>query len=463
MMKTDFDYTNVPEKLLFCPRLHLDDFGVDDSALNGIIQDKLFDKFASGANYEVVATMLFNYAYYMCTVALADKHPDRRFGTLSLYTEKALKYNEDYFESVLSIVLLQIKIHHWDTDSKRMKRFADLVNEKLLRRRGYNTLFDRVKTNLEKLHFVPSDNTLPARSEFTPRPVTYRLLKEVWSQMKWLYRGNGENADIDEYKDTLLEFIFAIGKDEKEQQVIANFMRDQLIKSFENGQEHKWFFDGIDREIHDLYHGEEDRARDQAEFEAYQEQETLKELEAQWNKERVIEQEAKIVKLEARIKQLEENTTISEDVFDDIFPSNENQQKGEEQSENPEQEQIIKTLQEEVERLRSDIEAYRNQGKGFTSSEAALFLIALCHHHRQIPQNGRENLAPLMTKIWGFTDTTSRAALRSKITQERADKLAKHIKSWAPAIASIITKIPPILEQENIERLKAQNPKKKNC
>ena len=93
--------------------------------------------------------------------------------------------------------------------------------------------------------------------------------------MKWLYRGNGENADIDEYKDTLLEFIFAIGKDEKEQQVIANFMRDQLIKSFENGQEHKWFFDGIDREIHDLYHGEEDRARDQAEFEAYQEQETL--------------------------------------------------------------------------------------------------------------------------------------------------------------------------------------------
>lgn len=118
---------------------------------------------------------------------------------------------------------------------------------------------------------------------------------------------------------------------------------------------------------------------------------------------------------------------------------------------------------EELESLRNDIEAYHNQGKGFTSSEAAVFLTALCHQHKQIPQNGRQNLAPLMTKIWGFTDATSRAALRSKITQERADKVAKHIKSWAPAIAAIITKLPPLLEQENTERLRAQNPKKKSC
>ena len=125
-------------------------------------------------------------------------------------------------------------------------------------------------------------------------------------------------------------------------------------------------------------------------------------------------------------------------------------------------EQPVKEPREELESLRNDIEAYHNQGKGFTSSEAAVFLTALCHHHKQIPQNGRENLAPLMTKIWGFTDATSRAALRSKITQERADKVAKQIKSWAPAIATIITKLPPQLEQENIERLKAQNPKNKN-
>lgn len=153
----------------------------------------------------------------------------------------------------------------------------------------------------------------------------------------------------------------------------------------------------------------------------------------------------------------EESVAMTEQPLGNLLPSDAADADDPEQSRLKKENEILKA---ENERLRNDVEAYREQGKGLTASEAAVFLTALCHHHKQIPQNGRENLAPLMAKIWGFTEATSRSALRSRITQDRADKVAKHINGWVPAIASIIIKLPPVLENEKIERLRAQNPKK---
>lgn len=455
-MNNNFDYTSVPIELLYEDKKHLTDFGVEDSSLlNCLIQKKLYERFAQYTNYESYATLLFNRAYYICTVALVDNHPEWRFGTFMRETAFQMHQDNESVGMVFAIVMLQMWARRWDMHDHPIATLFQRIESELRDEQKYQDIFKEVFWQITQDLQAKGINNIEYKDEFLPRPINYKLLNNHWNDIKALL------VCDDPSEETLLEFITAMGKDEKEQKVISKFLRDHLHYAFTHALVHESFFDGIDRKIHDLNHPEE-KAQEEAEFEANMEQEALEEIENQWNKERVIEQEAKIAQLEARIKQLEGSTKYaSNDDIDEIFPSKEKQQEGVEQSINPEQEQTIKTLQEEVERLRSDIEAYRNQGKGLTSSEAAVFLTALCHHHKQIPQNGRENLAPLITKIWGFTDTTSRAALRSKITQERADKVAKHIKSWAPAIANIISQLPPLLEQENKERLIAQNPKKK--
>jgi len=113
----------------------------------------------------------------------------------------------------------------------------------------------------------------------------------------------------------------------------------------------------------------------------------------------------------------------------------------------------------EIKKLQIALQYHETKDKGMTASEAAIFITAICHSLRQIPNNGRESLHPILQKNWGFTEQTARQALRSKITQEKADKLATKFEQLTPVIASIIKELPTQLDSENKERLRRLNDK----
>ena len=121
----------------------------------------------------------------------------------------------------------------------------------------------------------------------------------------------------------------------------------------------------------------------------------------------------------------------------------------------------IKELEEEVEKLRKDIEDYQTQGKGVSASKHALLLTTLCHHLGGLPQNGRQSLSPILQKLYGYTETTATRALNQKITQKDADALAKSFSELSPRVGNAIKEMPGILEKLNNERLRKLNEQKK--
>ena len=117
-----------------------------------------------------------------------------------------------------------------------------------------------------------------------------------------------------------------------------------------------------------------------------------------------------------------------------------------------------KDLNAEIERLTLDLDGMKKENKGLLAHQAAIFILTICHELNQMP-NQRESLAPILQYGWGFTESTSKKALRRAITKDEADKLAKQFDTITPKIARLIKELPQQLKEENDQRLRGQNKK----
>ena len=118
----------------------------------------------------------------------------------------------------------------------------------------------------------------------------------------------------------------------------------------------------------------------------------------------------------------------------------------------------LQRLQTKNEELTLAVQSYKDQGKGLTAPEAAILITAICLEMNQIPANGREGLAPIIEFCWGKSSSTSSEALRRKVTEESAEKLACNFDLLTPKLARIIRELSQKLEERNNERLKQINP-----
>lgn len=121
----------------------------------------------------------------------------------------------------------------------------------------------------------------------------------------------------------------------------------------------------------------------------------------------------------------------------------------------------IEELKEEKEVLAIAIEGYKSQGKGISAPEAAMLVTAVCEAQNQLPANGRETLWPVLSVCWGYTEKTARNALRQKVTEEKASKLAYKFENYnlIPKICNLLKKLHEKLEEKRNERLLEVNPK----
>ena len=497
-----FDYTSVPPSLLYCDRRYLDDFDVDNPNTLNYHIEKAFDKmYGTAADYELHANNIFNTAYYICTIALADGHPQRRFGAYYENIRSAVAGYSDEIGVILSVVLIQIYAHKWDEKRREMQELADKITKVM--DSDFEDISNEFLKPLMKFYEEKAKSiTIPAETEFLPREITMKLLKDL--------DRDGELTEMfSNDEDKMLDFIFAIGKNEHEQKLIASYLQEKTHYFFSKAAEHKWFFEDIDRQIHKRHHGKEDEARINAEIDADIEKQAIKDIEYDYAIERVSKLEKENARLREEIKFIKErfNNVVTNEDIDSLLseasgigeqeacnivanaiaraenegmngqqsspvptqavPTNGNnisEQSSKARITIEEQSQVIielqeriKNLEQENEELRFTIESNKERDKGLSVPDMAVILIAICYHLNQLPQNGRETLYPLLQYLTGAKESTAKEALRRRITQEKADNIAKNMNKLTPVIARIIKELPEKLDEENRKRLKRQN------
>lgn len=476
----NFNYTKVPGDLLYCDRRQLDDFDVDNSKSLNYLIEKEFDRiYGTSTDYEEFAKSVFNTAYYVCTMALADSHPQRRFGAYLSIVDRLMRGKPDEVEVVLSIILIQINTHNWretkpEIENLALKIFYNIEKSSRIYYEFYLQVMQKYE-NRAPYTIVPPD------SDFKCRKITMGVLKGTCSHWSW-----------DKYFGTdmemMLDFVFAIGKNENEQKLIASFLNEQTHSSFTDGAEHKYCFEYIDRQIYMKFHAEEEKAQIDAEIE----KDLMKEYEQQWELDYYKDEFSKLksenMSLHAEIEEIKkkiptyfydkQSSTIylngapspKKDVEslvsssdDSVSQQFEDAQKTiDEQAQTiNEQQAEIHNLRHQIEILQADIEGYKDKDKRLNAHSAALFSVAICKSLGW-KNNDRQKLWPFMNILWAYSQSTSEKALREDYTQNDADKLAEKFMSCTPNIAKIIRELPITIKEENEERLRAINPYIKN-
>ena len=269
-MKTNFDFSQDGlRKLLYRERLSLDDFNVEEvGSLNYAIYDILYSKYSHLTNFEEFVLGFFNHAYYICTVALADSHPDRRIGVFEERASSYMHHNMEYATTILSIALLQIRAHKWD-ENPPMKRMAEALDWYIHDNceAVYYELFTPCQTLITK-----SERKLSPESEFSPRDITSDLLKDIGIVQL--------SQNFGPQDDGMRNFVFAIGKNEEELMLLVKFLRKETRAANIDDAKHNAYFDEIEDEILTIYHSPEEKSKIRKEREnARAEKNKLQEIE----------------------------------------------------------------------------------------------------------------------------------------------------------------------------------------
>lgn len=368
-IKNIFDYTSVPRELLYFDRRNLDAYGVDENpSLNYYIEEILSEKYANICKYEEFATSIFDCAYYICTVAYTDNHPERRFGALLWEADTVMRHNSDYIASVLAVALLQMWARRFDKSHQHLKRLFKQLEDEL--RENHFVAFNSFYVAIKQKMITSGLRKIDSVDEFKPRSINRKVLKNIdyWDWTKQF------GTDMDK----MLEFIFAIGKNEEEQKTIAAYMREVLHPAFKNGGEYNYCFEYIERQIYLQFHADEEKAKIEAEIDAEIEQEYQQQFELDFYREEFpkLKKENECLRVEvAEIKNRLEDTATDEDInaiFETTIQkqpqdstetqneisgcesSNFNLQLLEAQNKIKEQDQTIQEQEEEIKRLKEE-------------------------------------------------------------------------------------------------------------
>lgn len=323
------EYTSFPQKLIYRQREKLDEFDIKNTkSLNYILESELFKLYYTNAGYKKFAINIFNTVYYICTMILADSDPKRNFGDYMDIIDKKMEGRGDDTALVLSMLLIIIDANKWKETNKELNTFAlqifyEIEKHNHIRYAYYEQAKSHYETRAER-------TTLYSDNEFKPRPINYKLLADNYSveDLRNLFANN-----------EVLDFIFTLGKNEEEQHIIASFMEDHMHSFFADSWEDKAFFNSIKSEIHNKFHGEEERAIEDAEFEAQQEEDAINDILIQEAKERIPQLEAEIARLRAELERNNKDTTEEQD-SNQPKPSN---------SDTAQLQVLIKKLQDDLE------------------------------------------------------------------------------------------------------------------
>ena len=417
-MINHFDYSKVPMELIYENRRHLDDFGVEDeTSINHFIEKRLSELFCRYDDYEDFATSLFNEAYYICTAAQAERYPHRRFGSYRRFISKQIS---QYDTIIYSIVILQMRARGWNNEEHKSSRLYKLILDEISQC-DKNEYYYIECDGLDFLTRVNSDLKeskvkVTLDTDFKPREITPSLLNKYGKTWDYIYKIGNDTERI-------REIVFALGKNEDEQKILLNYFRNIPLITFNSELEKQAFFADLDNEVYEQNHPEEVAAKRKAEqedFEAYLQDEALKEIEQEHYRTEYPKLKTENEELRQQVEQLKKQLADRPAVENEKDVSDEQ----------------VKELKEEIELLKKEIENLETRN-GIDTPKAALLVRIACSNIGGLPRN-RGNAWPLIQNIWGGSESNARKRLKESVKKETIESLAKLIEGVSPKIADII-------------------------
>lgn len=507
------DYIDFPRKLVYRERRGLEDF-VEEHEENTLFIDNMLDSYYfSNADGKERALRCFNTAYYLCTIILQCKNrPEWNFAKYCDIAYCGEKDNKIYQAFTLSLVYIFLTHTNYEVPCKKLlKKLHDYINNITHFLRAGDPFLDayRYSDVCDDL-IKDAPYNLQIAEEFIPRKIDRDIFRDVdgpgdqWSRKTNHYDGKEIRKIVD-----------FLGKDEEEKHVLVELIDHDAQRFYgSNGapyiQNVKPMLEEMDACIYHEYNDAYNQAIAEAEIEELKYQGDVRPLQA-----RIAELEKEVAYLkeqqpdgyvtdeEAKEEWMRIMSNAKNQAEGDIKQNSdyENEQKDRQpvkEANNSLQQQIDearKTIEEQaktIDELRAEIarqneakdstksveqishelqrlqtkneeltlavQSYKDQGKGLTAPEAAILITAICLEMNQIPANGREGLAPIIEFCWGKSSSTSSEALRRKVTEESAEKLARKFDLLTPKLARIIRELSQKLEERNNERLKQINP-----
>lgn len=491
------DYIDFPRKLVYRERRELEDF-VEEHEENTLFIDNMLDNYYfSNADGKERALRCFNTAYYLCTIILQCKNrPEWNFAKYCDIAYCGDKHNKIYQAFTLSLVYIFLTHTYYEVPCKKLlKKLHDYINNITHFLSAGDPFLDayRYSDVCDDLLKDAPDN-LQIAEEFIPRKIDRDIFKDVDGPgVQWSRKTNYYD------RQEIRKIVDFLGKDEEEKHVLVELIdRDAQRFYGSDGapyiQNVKPMLEEMDACIYHEYIDAYNQAIAEADIEELKYQGDVRPLQA-----RIAELEKEV----AYLKEQQPDEYVTDDEVKGAWEQAFSNAKGLSQqpvkeANNSLQQQIDearKTIEEQaktIDELRAEIarqneakdstksveqishelqrlqtkneeltlavQSYKDQGKGLTAPEAAILITAICLEMNQIPANGREGLAPIIEFCWGKSSSTSSEALRRKVTEESAEKLARNFDLLTPKLARIIRELSQKLEERNNERLKQINP-----
>lgn len=434
--KEEMDLFKIPRELIYKERRSLEDFAAEDEVNALFIDNMLNTIYFSSADAKDRALRCFNTAYYICTlIQMCKNRPEWNF---AIYCDIAfcnVNGNGVYQAFTLSLVAIFLKHAYKKATSEKLgKKLYDFLISHFIGE------FDPIGGNyyyIDAYHDLLKDapEDLLIAEEFAPRKIDRDIFRDVDGH------GNNWNTFTNYYqKDEVRKFVDMLGKDEEEKYVLIELIdRDAQRFYGSDGapyiQNVKPMLEEMNECLYHEYNDSDIQAIAEAEIELLQYQGDVRPL------------QAKIVKLEKEIAYLKGLQPDEYATDDEVKEPDDSLQ------------QQLADARKNIEELNLAIQSYKDQGKGLSAPEAAMVLTAICLELNQIPSNGREGLAPIIEYCWGKSNSTAAEALRRKVTEQSANKLAEFFEDITPKLARLIRELPQQLKKNKHERLLKINPK----
>lgn len=424
------DFTKLPRQLIYRTRKSLEEFTTNNEMNEKLVDNMLEIHYLQSTNFKERVTACFNAAYYICTLIRVDEHPE---WSLPIYFDIALCGQKDNIVGqAVSLSLVRVYIIHFDSDwTDKHKKLVDKIDgilgshyiqygDPFLDNYTYKDAFDQLFSfDVATSSFSPTEFDLRIIDQETIEEM--QIANFTWTQFTDYYKLN-----------IMQNIVFHVGKSEDEMLLLVKSLRYDAERFY--SQDNPYYESvcnrllEIEQDIHIHYHAEEDQAFLDAKIEELQYQGDVRPL-------------------QARIAELEAQLNAQKQEFYD---------KGKQELTEQEKEQ-----EQEIDRLKNDMEAFKTQnGKTrMTASQAAIFLLTVCHNLGKLP-NDKKKLTPILERGWNFTEATASRALGSKPSQKVAGETASMFESVSPKLARLIKEFPQAFEAIRINKLKANNEKK---
>lgn len=415
------DYTKLPVAFVYKERIYINEFTANCS-LNKQLANLIHKKYLINEfNAEDKMLACFNAAYYICTIMLLEYNPYWRWKEFSNIAGIPGSGNEDVNRQVsLSMVLiyLQYFADEWIANNQELIKEIEKVVE--------HTDFYFETGKISK-----GSNDIKT-SFFCPRTIDKETLLDV-------KRDNFNCVTFTDFfkKDIIVDLINHLGKTAAEKLLIINFL-DEEAKDYYGGL--GYYLSDVRPMLNQL----------KIDVPKFLNKVTLP----------LIIGHTYYGSPESLFtKKSTERTTGMSDKDEIINIKEKDRIQNERLKYMEEKETEIDSLKDTIETLKIELEGFKTKEKCLPAHQAAILVVALCRELKQMPANGREFLFPLLQLLWGFTESTSKQALRKKITQKQADKVADKLDELiiTPKISRLIRSLPEILEKENRERLQNLN------